>query len=793
MAFVVRAARPIVLLLAVLLARSAPAALTPVMYVSDGNTGDVFVVDLNTNTVWKRIPAGVGPLFGIALSPDGSTVYTAGGNTDTLAVIDTWTHTVSNRVAVGRQPREVAVSPDSRFVYIAERSSFGIGVVDAVTNTRVAEIPTDIPGFTVALSPDGERLYTTSVDLPTLSVVDTARRVVIATVAVGDNGAGLAVGDDGVLYVARAFFGGPTFPDPLVLVDTSSNTVITSIPGDLAAGGFQTIALHPDGRSLYLAHDGQDGFTVFDTVSRRFVKSLALEGDGPTGVAVHPDGTYAYATNSWSPITSTSGFLSVIDTATNTLKRHILRVGHAPRRIVTGRVELACGNGTLEADEQCDDGNRFDGDGCAANCRDETVRELRLDPQVSRITLKTLMGEFAGAVSGSLRIHTASPDEHGSIRVTIKTSDVQLNPVPITGVGCACIDVMPEPDLGPGNAGHGEIGCGEELVRNVWYSNSQNHNSDQPFQDPDCFRGTREPPDGRHPGVCNAPIRLFFINLGAPGSAVIESHLGFRIIADGGTCAVDAADPAKGPDGVPCSGDDPDAGRRIALQPLTTGLAQALVASPDNNTRQEEALELRNAVLGDIFECQALAANPTSGTGGAVLTSAVPVLDLPLGDTVVTTVFGVGPVRTSTPTPSRTPTPTPTPTDTRTPRPTRTATLTVTATRTRTATLAPSPTARRTTSATPTCTRTPSPTPTPTPAATVPPTPTLPPTATPTRTATLVPTVTRSPSPTIGRANSGGGCSMSGTTQAGTPAAGVVVVPAAYWLTHRRRRWRTRG
>ncbi len=32
---------------------------------------------------------------------------------------------------------------------------------------------------------------------------------------------------------------------------------------------------------------------------------------------------------------------------------------------------LACGNGTREAGEQCDDGNILNGDGCSAGCRIE--------------------------------------------------------------------------------------------------------------------------------------------------------------------------------------------------------------------------------------------------------------------------------------------------------------------------------------------------------------------------------------------------------------------------------------
>ncbi|MCW5808294.1 MAG: hypothetical protein KIT31_38450 [Deltaproteobacteria bacterium] len=36
---------------------------------------------------------------------------------------------------------------------------------------------------------------------------------------------------------------------------------------------------------------------------------------------------------------------------------------------------LTCGNGTVDEGETCDDGNRVDGDGCSANCVDETGGE----------------------------------------------------------------------------------------------------------------------------------------------------------------------------------------------------------------------------------------------------------------------------------------------------------------------------------------------------------------------------------------------------------------------------------
>jgi len=40
-----------------------------------------------------------------------------------------------------------------------------------------------------------------------------------------------------------------------------------------------------------------------------------------------------------------------------------------------------CGNGQLEADEVCDDGNLLDGDGCSASCTPELAVSPAADAQ----------------------------------------------------------------------------------------------------------------------------------------------------------------------------------------------------------------------------------------------------------------------------------------------------------------------------------------------------------------------------------------------------------------------------
>ncbi|MBI1815023.1 MAG: hypothetical protein HYR72_08605 [Deltaproteobacteria bacterium] len=140
---------------------------------------------------------------------------------------------------------------------------------------------------------------------------------------------------------------------------------------------------------------------------------------------------------------------------------------------------------------------------------------------------------------------------------------------------------------------------------------------------------------------------------------------------DGGECV-----PAKGLDGIACTDDDPITAL-TATVPLTTGLASSSVLDVNNSEGiilgpgQECPVGNDPPTLclasqqGAPFSCDALAANPTGGTGGAKFGSAFPALHNVIGDLIVSTSLAAPveqPVNTATPTPTSTTAPTTTPT-----------------------------------------------------------------------------------------------------------------------------------
>jgi YVTN family beta-propeller protein len=64
--------------------------------------------------VSATIPVGLFPV-GVAVTPDGSKVYVTNGRSNTVSVIDTATNTVSATIPVGSFPNHVSIQPPPRF------------------------------------------------------------------------------------------------------------------------------------------------------------------------------------------------------------------------------------------------------------------------------------------------------------------------------------------------------------------------------------------------------------------------------------------------------------------------------------------------------------------------------------------------------------------------------------------------------------------------------------------------------------------------------------------------------
>ena len=95
--------------------------------------------------------------------------------------------------------------------------------------------------------------------------------------------------------------------DTVSVIDTATNTVTATIPVGHEPFG---VAVHPDGSTVYVTNSGDGTISVIDTATNTVITTITVGGDILYGIAATPDGSTLYVANAY-------GSIAVIDTATN--------------------------------------------------------------------------------------------------------------------------------------------------------------------------------------------------------------------------------------------------------------------------------------------------------------------------------------------------------------------------------------------------------------------------------------------------------------------------------------------
>ncbi|HEY9179613.1 MAG TPA: alkaline phosphatase family protein, partial [Candidatus Baltobacteraceae bacterium] len=142
-------------------------------------------------------------------SRDGRTLYVSVRQTDRVAVIDAASKTLRAQIPVGRHPEALALSQDGNTLYVSESDDDAVAVIDAHANTKIADIPVGMTarrahGYGAspnALAVHGNDLF---VSLGAENAVALVRgNRVVERIPAGWYPTGVAVGEDGTLYVSN--------------------------------------------------------------------------------------------------------------------------------------------------------------------------------------------------------------------------------------------------------------------------------------------------------------------------------------------------------------------------------------------------------------------------------------------------------------------------------------------------------------------------------------------------------------------------------------------------------------
>ena len=303
-------------------------------YVTNNQDNTVSIIDTASTSVVTTLPVGSGPA-GVAVTLNGRFAYVANQLSNSVSVISAASNTIVATIPVASFPREVAITPDGAFAYVTGSAGSTISVIATATNTVVNAIPISSP-FMIALAPSGNLGYVTHGALVNgVTVINTVTNSIVTNIPIPvDVTLAPAVAPNGAfLYVTCLSF---TTGPKLAVIDTATNTVVdlVPLPGTFPPG----VAITPDGARAYVTNNGGgvccgggggvSSVSVIDTATRTEVARLSV-GSSPNGVAVTPDGAFAYVTDLGDRT------VRVISTANNSVIA-LLQVGNFAQSIAFG-------------------------------------------------------------------------------------------------------------------------------------------------------------------------------------------------------------------------------------------------------------------------------------------------------------------------------------------------------------------------------------------------------------------------------------------------------------------------
>jgi len=301
------------------LSLAAPLFAAPFAYVAGSNT--VLVIDTATNTVVTTISGFSG---NVAITPDGAFAYVAGG---TVTVIATATNKVVATTTIPGGAYGVAITPDGAFAYVVGLSN-NVTVIATATNNVVATIQVGISPRGIAITPNGAFAYVVNSGSnspggpASVSVIATATKAVVATIPVGRAPLGIAITPNGAFAYVTNSQEFVNIRGTVSVISTATNKVVETIS---VGFGAVAVAIAPDGAFAYVANQGfsleTETVSVIATATNNVVATIpvggAVYGQGPTNVAITPDGAFAYVTTYNVLFENGPGTVSVIATATN--------------------------------------------------------------------------------------------------------------------------------------------------------------------------------------------------------------------------------------------------------------------------------------------------------------------------------------------------------------------------------------------------------------------------------------------------------------------------------------------
>jgi YVTN family beta-propeller protein len=257
--------------------------------------GSLSVLDTNTYTMTKNIISTTSMYF--AQNNISKRLYISNGATNSVTIIDATNDSFITNVNVGVGPTRMAVNEATNRIYVANQNN-SISVIDGNSNFTIASIPLDFTPDVIVVNPNTNRLYASeepfvSSSNKPIGVVDLTTNTLIDKINLPHRGVGLAISPaTNRLYTFRS--DNVNSRQYIAEIDAATYNVVKTV--EIAGSNLVQLQVRPAANRLYLLdHVGGVIFNL-DTLLPQTIITLPGSAEN-LGITLQPDKGLLFVTD----------------------------------------------------------------------------------------------------------------------------------------------------------------------------------------------------------------------------------------------------------------------------------------------------------------------------------------------------------------------------------------------------------------------------------------------------------------------------------------------------------------
>ncbi len=298
--------------------------LTGTLVVTNKTPSTATIIDVASGRTLATLPTGAGP-HEIAISSDGRTAVVtdySGQPGRTLTVMDVPALRVARTIDLGEytRPHGIVMLPGDSLVAVTSEASGHIAVVNVHSGSvRTAVLTRGLGSHMLGVTADGLRAYTGNMQSNTVSDLDLRTGLLRQSWNVPTTPEAINVTPDG-----KEVWVGSNATGKVSVITVATNDVSTAAEG---FGWPYRVLFTPDASTVLLPDMRREDLRFVDRASRRALGRIAFEGGGPQGIAITPDGRYAFQS------LSRQGRVAIVDVRARSVVGY-LSAGDTPDGVV---------------------------------------------------------------------------------------------------------------------------------------------------------------------------------------------------------------------------------------------------------------------------------------------------------------------------------------------------------------------------------------------------------------------------------------------------------------------------